>query len=33
VQTLEGERLRYNKAELRNPSLVTLGDEHFDWRG
>lgn len=33
VQTLEGERLRYNKADLRNPSLVTLGDEHFDWRG
>ncbi len=33
VQTLEGERLTYNKDDLRNPSLVTLGDKDFDWRG
>ncbi len=33
VQTLEGERLTYNKENLRNPSLVTLGDKDFNWRG
>lgn len=33
VQTLEGERLTYNKDDLRNPSLVTLGDKELDWRG
>ena len=33
VQTLEGDRLTYNKDELRNPSLVTLGDAEFNWRG
>lgn len=33
VQTLAGERLGYNKNDLRNPSLVTLGDASLNWRG
>ena len=32
VQTLEGEKLPYNKQDLRNPSLVTLGDPALKWR-
>ena len=33
VENLSGERLTYNKEDLRNPSLVTFGDTSFDWRG
>ncbi len=32
VRTLEGDRLTYNKDDLRNPLLVTLGDKDFNWR-
>lgn len=32
VADLEGRRLSYNKPDLRNPSLVTLGDRHLAWR-
>lgn len=33
VENLAGERLAYNKEDLRNPSLVTLGDASLNWRG
>lgn len=32
VQDLDGERLTYNKANLTNPLLITLGDSEFAWR-
>lgn len=32
VADLNGTRLSYNKPELRNPALITLGDPHFPWR-
>lgn len=32
VRDLEGQRLRYNKAVLRNPSIVTLGRGSFGWQ-
>lgn len=31
VTTLEGERLTYNKDDLRNPSLLTFGDASIPW--
>ena len=31
VRDLEGNDLTYNRADLRNPSLITLGDRGFDW--
>lgn len=31
VQDLEGKRLLYNKTDLRNPLLATLGDRNFVW--
>lgn len=34
VLSLEtGEPLEYNKASLKNPGFMTLGDPGFDWRG
>jgi len=33
VQDLEGQTLSYNRENLRNPSLITMGDPSFDWRG
>ena len=32
VATRDGERLRYNKDDLRNPSVFTVGDPALDWR-
>ena len=32
VQDLEGQTLSYNRENLRNPSLITMGDPSFDWR-
>jgi 3'(2'), 5'-bisphosphate nucleotidase len=32
VCTLDGQALRYGKAGLRNPALMTAGDPGFDWR-
>ncbi len=32
VLTLEGEPLRYNKQELHNPPLVTVGDPSLPWQ-
>ena|SRR5690625_1793966 len=32
VQVLDGNRLTYNKPDLKNPFLVTLGDPTFDWK-
>lgn len=32
VQDLEGTQLAYNKSNLINPLLVTLGDSRFEWR-
>lgn len=32
VQDWEGKRLWYNKPDLTNPFLVTLGDPNFVWR-
>jgi 3'(2'), 5'-bisphosphate nucleotidase len=32
VCSLDGKALRYGKAGLRNPSLMTSGDPGFDWR-
>jgi 3'(2'), 5'-bisphosphate nucleotidase len=29
--TLEGQPLRYGKAGLKNPSLITIGDPSLDW--
>lgn len=31
VYTLSGERLRYGKADLRNPKFVAAGDPGLDW--
>ncbi len=31
VTTLEGERLTYNKDDLRNPSLLSFGDASIPW--
>lgn len=32
VTTLDGERLRYNKESLRNPSVMAFGDADADWQ-
>lgn len=32
VADLDGVPLSYNKPQLRNPSLITLGDPRFQWR-
>ncbi len=32
VTTRDGARLRYNKDDLRNPSVFTAGDPVLDWR-
>lgn len=32
VSTLDGNTLRYGKAGLKNPSLMTSGDPGLDWR-
>jgi 3'(2'), 5'-bisphosphate nucleotidase len=32
LTTRDGERLRYNKADLRNPSVFTAGDAGLDWQ-
>ncbi|MBL9168352.1 MAG: 3'(2'),5'-bisphosphate nucleotidase CysQ [Verrucomicrobiales bacterium] len=32
VADLDGVPLSYNKPQLRNPSLITLGDPRFRWR-
>ncbi|HEY3856207.1 MAG TPA: 3'(2'),5'-bisphosphate nucleotidase CysQ [Verrucomicrobiae bacterium] len=32
ICTLDGNILRYGKADLRNPSLMTVGDRDFAWR-
>ena len=32
VYTLDGEPLRYNKPDLRNPMFVAVGDPGLDWR-
>ena len=32
VSTRDGRRLRYNKPDLRNPSVVAWGDPALDWR-
>ena len=32
VSTRDGERLRYNKDDLRNPSVFAWGDESMAWR-
>ncbi len=32
VLTLEGEPLQYNKPELKNPPLVTIGDPGLPWQ-
>ncbi|HLT48196.1 MAG TPA: 3'(2'),5'-bisphosphate nucleotidase CysQ [Rubricoccaceae bacterium] len=32
LTTLDGERLRYNKADIRNPSVMTAGDAALDWK-
>jgi 3'(2'), 5'-bisphosphate nucleotidase len=32
LTTLDGERLRYNKADIRNPSVMTAGDAGLDWK-
>jgi 3'(2'), 5'-bisphosphate nucleotidase len=31
IVTLDGEPLRYGKATLRNPGILTLGDASFPW--
>ena len=32
LTTLDGERLRYNKEDIRNPSIMTAGDAALDWQ-
>jgi 3'(2'), 5'-bisphosphate nucleotidase len=32
VTTLDGRRLRYNKEDIRNPSIMTAGDSALDWQ-
>jgi 3'(2'), 5'-bisphosphate nucleotidase len=32
VCLLDGQPLRYGKAGLKNPSIITVGDVHFNWR-
>ncbi len=32
ICTLDGKALRYGKAGLKNPSLMTVGDRDFGWR-
>ena len=32
VTTRDGRRLRYNKDDLRNPSVFTVGDPSLDWQ-
>lgn len=32
VTTLDGARLAYNKADIRNPSIMTSGDPALDWK-
>ena len=31
VYRLDGRRLRYGKADLRNPAVMTIGDGDYDW--
>ena len=31
VTDVNGKRLTYNKADLRNPSLIAYGDRGYDW--
>ena len=31
VYSLDGEPLRYGKANLKNPAIMTVGDTQFDW--
>jgi len=31
VYTLDGKVLRYGKAGLRNPPIITVGDIQFNW--
>ena len=31
IVDLRGERLKYNKDDLRNPSLLSFGDRSVDW--
>lgn len=32
LTTLDGARLRYNKEDIRNPSVMTAGDPALDWQ-
>jgi 3'(2'), 5'-bisphosphate nucleotidase len=32
ICTLDGQALRYGKAGVKNPSLMTVGDPHFNWQ-
>ncbi len=32
LMTRDGERLVYNKEDIRNPSVFTIGDPDLDWR-
>jgi 3'(2'), 5'-bisphosphate nucleotidase len=32
ICSLDGQALRYGKAGLKNPSLMTAGDPHFNWQ-
>jgi 3'(2'), 5'-bisphosphate nucleotidase len=32
IWDLNGQRLMYNKVDLTNPSLITLGDRNFQWQ-
>ncbi len=32
LMTRDGERLAYNKEDIRNPSVFTIGDPNLDWR-
>jgi 3'(2'), 5'-bisphosphate nucleotidase len=32
VYLLNGEPLRYGKSGLKNPTIMTVGDNRFDWR-
>jgi 3'(2'), 5'-bisphosphate nucleotidase len=33
VYSLNGEQLRYGKADLKNPAIMTVGDPSLNWRG
>ena len=32
IVTRDGQRLAYNKLDIRNPSIFTIGDPNLDWR-